>query len=131
MAMRAVRMERRPISHKQSDDYSLGQLVSIRSLMSTPLSFQLLFGIFASMVVAGAWCYIAVRLPFHWITYALALVATAGAFLSLGIVVLAQSHQSLILVSSLAFLRTGLGVLNALLYVAFAAWITSGTKTNS
>jgi hypothetical protein len=98
---------------------------------TAPLNLQYLLGIFSSVIIAGAWWYIAVRLPFHWITYALAVLATAGAFVSLGILVLVQGHQSLILVSSLAFLRTGLGVLNALLYVAFAAWITSGTKPNT
>jgi hypothetical protein len=96
-----------------------------------PLNLQFLLGICSSIVVAGAWWYIALRLPFYWITYALALLATVGAFISLAIVVLIQTHQSLALVSPLSYLRTGIGVFDALLYIAFAAWITSGTRPNT
>jgi hypothetical protein len=82
-------------------------------------------------VIAGAWWYIALRLPFYWITYALAMLATIGTFISLAIIVLMQTHQSFVLLSPLSYLRTGVGILNAILYIAFAAWITSGTKTNT
>jgi hypothetical protein len=97
----------------------------------TPINLQFVVGILSSILVAGAWWYIALRLPYHWITYGLAILATAGAFTSLGIVVLIESHQSLVLLPPLSYLRTAVGLLEAALYIAFAAWITSGTKANS
>jgi hypothetical protein len=99
--------------------------------MSAPLNFQLVFGVLTSLVIAGAWWYVALRLPFHWILYALAVTATIGTFISFGIIVLVQSHQSLVLLSPLSYLQTLVGVLDAGLYVVFAAWITSGTKPNT
>jgi hypothetical protein len=99
--------------------------------MSSPLNLQFVFGIFTSLLIAGAWWYIALRLPYYWLLYALAILSTIGAVISIVITVVLQSHGPYALMAPLSLLHTAVAVLDAILYVAFAAWITSGTKSGT
>ncbi|MEO8053470.1 MAG: hypothetical protein ABI833_23980, partial [Acidobacteriota bacterium] len=100
-------------------------------MMRSPLIFQFAVGILTSMLVAGSWWYVAVRLPYHWVLYALAMLATIGAVISVGMVVTLQSHANQFLIPLLSQLRTGISLLEGILYVLFAVWITSRARSAS
>ncbi len=99
--------------------------------MHSPFALQFASGILAGLLIAGSWWYIALRLPYHWVLYALAMMATIGTAISIAIAVLVQAHQSLNLIAPLSQLRTGVGVLDAIFYIAFAGWITSRAKSSA
>ncbi len=59
------------------------------------------------------------------------MMATVGVVTSIGLAVLFESHQSHNLIGPVSQLRTGVGVLDAILYIFFAGWITSRVQTRA
>lgn len=98
--------------------------------MNTPYNLQIIFGIVATMVVAGSWWYAAFSLSDQWILYALAVVATIGWLLSGAIILLAQTHQSAASLALISQFRGVVGLFNAALYVVFASWLVSRLQNN-
>ncbi len=117
---------RRPCQFRIRDLLSAWPVCKIGpSNMYSPLTLQFAFGILASLLVAGGWWYIALRLPYHWLLYGLALLATIGTLISIALAMVLEAHQSLALVGPLSKLRTAVGVFDSILFVAFAGWLTS------
>jgi hypothetical protein len=92
---------------------------------------QLYSGVVSGLIVAAAWWYVAIRLSYHWVLYALAIVATVAAVLFLAFALLTltpqpmRSYPVMHLLSLLGILRVGISLVNAALYIIFAGWITS------
>jgi hypothetical protein len=103
--------------------------------MSFLNSLQLGLSVVTSSIVAGAWWYIAFRLSYHWVLYALAFVSSLVVLLTvafLGISMSGPMHTApmmMQLFGLLGFARLVVSILLAILYVIFAAWITSRAKT--
>src|SRR4051795_4035720 len=84
---------------------------------------QMVVGLISACVIAGAWWYAALRLSYHWILFALAIVASVTAMLSLAFFALMLSPSTNSLIGMVSHFHIVVNIAEAVLYVIFAGWL--------
>ena len=84
---------------------------------------QMVVSLLASLIIAGAWWYAALRLSSHWVLFALAIVASISALLALAFLLLMQTPATNTILPAVSHMHILVNIADSVLYIIFAGWL--------